>query len=200
MSERGDARVSDKAEVEEEYEDETECNECGGLVDILEAGENDGVCFDCNAKIRVARLREWLPSSFCARQVARHHRKPCSDCGKGDWSRGDWYIANSVHKYCLECAERKFWEGDGDSDADDEGFTNFTEFMCYYGNVLNKLLMNELNIAAGLGPLYSEADLQRMNNEAGLGPLNNEAGQGTKRSADSDGSNVSEPPTMRRRI
>ena len=175
-------------ESEQEYDEEVlECDECGRELDLIEAEQCDGFCYDCDGSIRINRLRERLPPHISAREVTGNHRKPCSCCGKGDWFHGDWYIFNSVQpwgtdKYCLDCAENKDWDDDSDPEA--ESYANYAEFM---NN--RRHLTNSANLTNTL-------ELPRLIMNA----YNNGAGVVSKRSAEGDGSNVYEPPTTRRRI
>lgn len=78
-----------------------------------------------NEMIRIFRLREKLPACMKVQQVMGDHRKPCSECGKQEWLRGDWYVFNSekpvgTRKFCLDCAEDVEWDSDDEEDGTDD--------------------------------------------------------------------------------
>eukprot|EP00548_Thalassiothrix_antarctica_P016781 CAMPEP_0194183010 /NCGR_PEP_ID=MMETSP0154-20130528/28797_1 /TAXON_ID=1049557 /ORGANISM="Thalassiothrix antarctica, Strain L6-D1" /LENGTH=152 /DNA_ID=CAMNT_0038899669 /DNA_START=23 /DNA_END=482 /DNA_ORIENTATION=- len=118
---------NEESSVESEEEEQPECEECGNWLDPEEAEECDGWCYRCHGSIKVNRIRAMIPSNFEIREVSGNHRKPCSNCGKRYWLKGDWYVCDAIQpwgtdKYCLDCAEHKNWGGSFDSadESDDQ--------------------------------------------------------------------------------
>ena len=73
------------------------CDECGRIMDLEEAEEGDGTCYQYCAYIRAYQLRLRLPGNMEIREVSGNHRKPCSDCRKNDWFIGLFlYIAHTT--------------------------------------------------------------------------------------------------------
>ena len=116
----------EEEEEEKEEEGEIECEECGRILDMLEAVEEQGCCLECCERMRADNLRARLPDHMAVRKVSGNHRKPCSGCGGNDWGWGDgfdWYVFDAsqpwgTEKFCLECAENRFstWAVDSDED------------------------------------------------------------------------------------
>jgi hypothetical protein len=86
---------------------------------------------------RIRKLITQLPPDIEIAQVLGAHQKRCSECAKGDWAIGDWYVSNKKNpygtsKYCLECAENEYQSESEESSGDDsippnEKTTNTTD-------------------------------------------------------------------------
>ena len=128
MSNHNEAKQNEGETEEEEEEDEEEevvCDECGEIQDEPFMLNDDEMCDRCVRLIRTDEVGRKLPPNYQIREVSGNHRKPCSDCGKNDWFRGDYYVFDAFQpygtdKYCLDCADNKEWGGSDDSDSEDE--------------------------------------------------------------------------------
>ena len=92
------------------------CDECSREIDQREINYFYWVpmCQECVKSTRVLQMIQKLTMNVCIKEVTDKCQKPCLDCGKTNWRRGNHYVYDMLSpwataQYCFECAELRDW-------------------------------------------------------------------------------------------